>query len=81
MPTRQRANALLADNSLADRGDWILILIHAAEIGVWALFFMWAGCLPDAESAFYFSGVTCATVATAMSRCRNRGVFSDGSRA
>ena len=41
---------------------WILILIHAAEIGVWALFFVWAGCLPDAESAFYFSGVTYATV-------------------
>ena len=26
------------------------------------LFFLWAGCLPDAESAFYFSGVTYATV-------------------
>ena len=41
---------------------WGLVLIHATEIGVWALFFLWAGCLPDAESAFYFSGVTYATV-------------------
>lgn len=41
---------------------WWLVLIHATEIGVWALFFLWAGCLPDAESAFYFSGVTYATV-------------------
>lgn len=41
---------------------WILILIHAIEVGVWALFYLWAGCLPDAESAFYFSGVTYATI-------------------
>jgi hypothetical protein len=39
-----------------------LLLIHTIEIAVWALFFLWAGCLPDAESAFYFSGVTYATV-------------------
>jgi len=44
------------------RVTWVLILIHAIEIAVWALFYVWAGCLPDAESAFYFSGVTYATV-------------------
>ena len=44
------------------RLTWVLILIHLTEIAVWALFFLWAGCLPDAESAFYFSGVTYATV-------------------
>ena len=26
------------------------------------MFYLWAGCLPDAESAFYSSGVTYATV-------------------
>jgi hypothetical protein len=41
---------------------WVLVLIHSAEIAVWAVFFLLAGCLPDAESAFYFSGVTYATV-------------------
>lgn len=41
---------------------WLLILIHVAEITVWALWYLWAGCLPDAESAFYFSGVTYTTV-------------------
>jgi len=41
---------------------WALILIHLIEIAIWALFFLWAECLPDAESAFYFSGVTYATV-------------------
>jgi hypothetical protein len=35
-----------------------LILIHLVEIYVWGLFYLWQGCLPDAESAFYFSGVT-----------------------
>jgi hypothetical protein len=41
---------------------WALVFMHAAEIGIWAMFFLWAGCLPDAESAFYFSGVTYATI-------------------
>jgi hypothetical protein len=35
-----------------------LILIHLAEIYVWGLFYYWQGCLPDAESALYFSGGT-----------------------
>ena len=39
-----------------------LILIHLAEISVWGLFYFWQGCLPDAESAFYFSGATYTTV-------------------
>jgi hypothetical protein len=39
-----------------------LILIHLAEIAVWGLFFFWQGCMPDAETAFYFSGVTYTTV-------------------
>jgi hypothetical protein len=41
---------------------WLLILIHSAEIAVWALFYRWEHCLPDAESAFYFSGVTYTTL-------------------
>ena len=41
---------------------WFLIVIHLLEIGVWALFFRWQNCLPNAESSFYFSGVTYATI-------------------
>lgn len=40
---------------------WCLLLLHAAEIAVWGVFYLWWGCLPDAESAFYFSGVTYTT--------------------
>jgi hypothetical protein len=39
-----------------------LILVHLMEISAWGLFYAWQGCLPDVESAFYFSGVTYTTV-------------------
>jgi YVTN family beta-propeller protein len=39
-----------------------LILIHLVEISVWGLFYFWQGCLPDAETALYFSGITYTTV-------------------
>jgi hypothetical protein len=41
---------------------WGLILLHLAEIAVWALFYWWQRGLPDAESSFYFSAVTYTTV-------------------
>jgi hypothetical protein len=41
---------------------WWLLLLHLAEIALWALFYLWRGYLPDAETAFYFSGVTYTTV-------------------
>lgn len=44
------------------RTTWWLILIHVAEIAVWALFYDWRGCLPDFETALYFSGITYTTV-------------------
>jgi len=44
------------------RVAWLLIFIHACEISVWAVFYLWERCLPDAESAFYFSAVTYTTI-------------------
>ena len=41
---------------------WWLVLLHLAEILLWGLFYLWWGCLPDAEAAFYFSGVTYTTL-------------------
>jgi Ion channel len=60
-------------NALGRTGFWIvsrlvssltcwLILIHLLEISVWALFYVWQGCVPDAESAFYFSAGAYTTV-------------------
>lgn len=39
-----------------------LILIHLVEIAVWGMFYFFQGCLPDVESAFYFSAVTYTTL-------------------
>ena len=39
-----------------------LMLVHLAEIAVWALFYWGWKCQPDAESAFYFSGVTYTSI-------------------
>jgi hypothetical protein len=47
---------------LVIRVAWWLIVIHLVEIVVWALFFWWQKCMPDAESSFYFAGVTYTTL-------------------
>ena len=41
---------------------WWLVLFHLAEILLWGLFYLWWGCLPDAEAALYFSGVTYTSI-------------------
>jgi multisubunit Na+/H+ antiporter MnhB subunit len=41
---------------------WALILIHAIEITLWALFYLGDRCFPDGPAAFYFSGVTYTTL-------------------
>jgi len=40
----------------------LLILISLVEIAIWGSFYLWQECLPDAESAFYFSGVTYTSI-------------------
>ena len=47
---------------LVIRTVWWLIIIHLVEITIWGLLYWWQNCLPDAESALYFSGVTYTTV-------------------
>ena len=54
--------AFLESDAVRDSVAWCLILIHVIEIAVWALVFWWQKCLPDAESSFYFAGVTYTTV-------------------
>ena len=46
---------------LVNVGLW-LVLLHLAEVSVWAAFFLLRGCVEDAEAAFYFSGTTYATI-------------------
>ena len=65
--------ALIKSHALTRSGFWPinryvmglscwLLLIHLAEIMVWGLSYFWLGCLPDALSACYFSGVTYTTL-------------------
>lgn len=39
---------------------WVLLL-HLLEISLWAFIYHWKDCLPDLDSAFYFSAVTYTT--------------------
>jgi hypothetical protein len=39
---------------------WI-VLLHLAEIAVWAVFYLWRDAMPDLASALYFSAVTYTT--------------------
>ena len=52
----------LATRRTLRRVVWWLLLLHVAEIALWALFYLWRGYFPDAEAAFYFSGTTYTTV-------------------
>jgi hypothetical protein len=38
-----------------------MILLHLAEIAVWAGFYLWKDAMPDLASALYFSAVTYTT--------------------
>jgi hypothetical protein len=39
---------------------WI-VLLHLAEISLWAAYYVWCGAMPDLPSALYFSAVTYTT--------------------
>ena len=39
----------------------LMILLHLAEIAVWALFYVWQGAMSDLQSSLYFSAVTYTT--------------------
>jgi hypothetical protein len=41
---------------------WKLTSLHLLQIVLWAVYFRVQGCLPDFETALYFSGVTYSTL-------------------
>jgi hypothetical protein len=38
-----------------------MVMLHLAEISLWAVFYVWRGAMPDLPSALYFSAVTYTT--------------------
>ncbi|MDH4558113.1 two pore domain potassium channel family protein [Pseudomonas sp. BN417] len=61
-----RGNVLMTRiEAISTRLVWVacyMVLLHLIAISVWGAFYVWQGCLPDLETAFYFSGVTYATI-------------------
>ncbi|MHC8395566.1 potassium channel family protein [Pseudomonas sp. LB3P93] len=61
-----RGNVLMTHvGAISTRLVWVacyMILLHLLAISIWGAFYVWQGCLPDLETAFYFSGVTYATI-------------------
>ena len=51
---------LLATWMLIRVAGWVLLL-HLLEISLWAFVYYWKQCLPDLDSAIYFSAVTYTT--------------------
>jgi hypothetical protein len=40
----------------------IILTLHVLETALWAEFYIWRGCFPDRETAYYFSLMTYTTV-------------------
>lgn len=57
-----KARRRWAISRLLIRVTWSLLLVHIVEIALWGLFYFWQNCLPDAESALYFSGASYTTI-------------------
>jgi len=60
--TAEHRTGFGADLRVVIGATWALMLVHLVEIGIWAEFYVWKGCLPDQGTAFYFSSVTYLTV-------------------
>jgi hypothetical protein len=58
----QRALSFAAETWLLIRVAWWLITSHLIQIAIWAVFYYLQQCMPDLESASYFSIVTYTTV-------------------
>ncbi len=54
--------AFLESDAVHDSNRLVPHIDPRDQIAVWALVFWWQKCLPDAESSFYFAGVTYTTV-------------------
>jgi hypothetical protein len=54
--------SFLQDTWLLSRLAVWTVLAHLAEITLWAMFYWWRGIMPEAETSFYFSAVTYATI-------------------
>lgn len=45
--------------------SWMIVLVHLAELLVWALFFVWQDAMPNPSTAYYFALMQYTTVGSA----------------
>lgn len=46
--------------------SWMIVLIHLAELLVWAVFFVWQDAMPNASTSYYFSLMQYTTVGSSF---------------
>jgi hypothetical protein len=46
--------------------SWIIVLVHLAELLVWAAFLLWTGAMPSASTAYYFALMQYTTVGSSL---------------
>ena len=54
-PNIDQRNAMLLYSLMLILSFFVLILLHLAETGIWALFYYWRGLFADFETSLYFS--------------------------
>ncbi|MBX3642886.1 MAG: hypothetical protein KF720_07420 [Rubrivivax sp.] len=47
--------------------SWMIVLVHLAEVLVWAVFFLWLGAMPDPSTSYYFALMQYTTVGSSFS--------------
>ncbi len=58
----ERNQSILLGASLLVFSSWMIIMVHFAEIAVWAGFLVWKGGMPNFSTSFYFSLLEYTTV-------------------
>lgn len=46
--------------------SWIIVLVHCAEIVIWAAFFYWTGGMPNTSTAYYYALLQYTTVGSEL---------------
>ena len=54
-PHLERTHSFLLGVFALILASWMIILVHLAEVAVWAGFFLWKGALPNYSIAYYFT--------------------------
>ena len=46
--------------------SWVIVLVHLAEVPIWAAFFVWQDAMPNASTAYYYSLMQYTTVGSSL---------------